>query len=75
MSCALSPAHESETEDYFVCLLIVKYLLILFKLSHSIFTLDSIIADFGGFFKTFLEGSGPYHLEGLYSETALIYLL
>ena len=34
--CVLSPAHESEMKDYLVYLLIVKYLLILFKFSHSI---------------------------------------
>ena len=65
MSCALSPAHESETEDYFVCLLIVKYLLILFKLSHSIvdwMTLSWNLEVFFFFFFTFLEGSVDYHL-------------
>ena len=31
-----SPAHESEMRDYLVYLLILKYLLILFKFSHSI---------------------------------------
>ena len=35
-TCVLSPAHESEMRGYFVYLLIVKYLLILFKISHSI---------------------------------------
>ena len=34
--CVLSPAHESETRGYLVYLLIVKYLLILFKFNHSI---------------------------------------
>ena len=34
--CVLSPVHESEMRDYLVYLLIVKYLLILFKFSHSI---------------------------------------
>ena len=33
--CVLSPAHESEMRGYLVYLLIVKYLLILFKLGHS----------------------------------------
>ena len=34
--CVLSPAHESERRGYRVYLLIVKYLLILFKFSYSI---------------------------------------
>ena len=34
--CVLSPAHESEMRGYLVYVLIVKYLLILFKFSHSI---------------------------------------
>ena len=34
--CVLSPAHESEMRGYPVYLLIVKYLLILFKFNHSI---------------------------------------
>ena len=34
--CGLSPAHESEMRGYLVYLLIVKYLLMLFKFSHSI---------------------------------------
>ena len=34
--CVLSPAHESEMRGYLAYLLIVKYLLILFKVSHSI---------------------------------------
>ena len=34
--CVLSPAHESETRGSLLYLLIVKYLLILFKMSHSI---------------------------------------
>ena len=33
--CVLSPAHESEMRGYLVYLLIVKYLSILFKFSHS----------------------------------------
>ena len=32
----LSPAHESEMKGYLVYVLIVKYLLILFKISHSV---------------------------------------
>ena len=34
--CVLSPAHESVIRDYLVYVLIVKYLPILFKFSHSI---------------------------------------
>ena len=34
--CVLSPVHESEMRGYLVYLLIVKYLLMLFKFSHSI---------------------------------------
>ena len=34
--CVLSPAHESKMRGYLVYLLIVKYLLILFKFNHSI---------------------------------------
>ena len=34
--CALSPAHESEMRGYLVYVLIVKYLSILFKFSHSV---------------------------------------
>ena len=34
--CVLSPAHESEMRGYLVYLLIVKYLLLVFKFSHSI---------------------------------------
>ena len=34
--CVLSPAHESEMRGYLVYVLIGKYLLILFKFSHSI---------------------------------------
>ena len=34
--CILSPAHENEMRGYLAYLLIVKYLFILFKFSHSI---------------------------------------
>ena len=40
--CVLSPAHKSEMRGYLVYLLIVKYLLILFKFSHSILDLSLI---------------------------------
>ena len=35
-TCVLSPAHESEMRGYLVYVLIVKYLLIVSKFSHSI---------------------------------------
>ena len=55
--CVLSPAHESEMRGYPVYLLIVKYLLVLFQFSHSIFDWTALLWNFLGFFKTFLEGS------------------
>ena len=52
--CVLSPAHESEMKGYFVYLLSVKYLLILFKFSHSILDWTVLSWNWGGdFFKTF----------------------
>ena len=52
--CVLSPAHESEMRGYLVYLLIVKYLLILFKFSHSILAWMALSwISFGGFFKHF----------------------
>ena len=47
--CVLSPAHESEMRGYFVYLLIVKYLLILFKFRQYI-RLDGLIMEFWGDF-------------------------
>ena len=46
--CVLSPAHESEMRGYLVYLLIVKYLLILFKFSHSILDWTALPCNFGG---------------------------
>ena len=62
--CVLSPAHESEMRDYPVHVLIVKkkklISLILFKFSHSILDWTVLPWNFGGFFKTFLEGSADH---------------
>ena len=58
--CVLSPAHESEMRGYLVYVLIVKYLLILFKSSHSILDWTALSWNLGrgrGIFETFLEGS------------------
>ena len=55
--CVLSPAHENEMRGYLVYLLIEKYLLILFKFSHSILDWTVLSCNLGGFFLTFLEGS------------------
>ena len=50
-----SPAHKSEMRDYLVYLLIVKYLLILFKFSHSILDWTALSWNWGGedFFRHF----------------------
>ena len=40
--CVSSPAHESEMRGYLVYVLIVKYLLILFKFSHSILDWEAL---------------------------------
>ena len=56
--CVLSPAHESEMRGYLVNLLIVIFfLLILFKFSHSILDWTALSWNFGGIFKNFLEMS------------------
>ena len=54
--CVLSPTHESEMRDYLVYVLIVKYLLILFKFSHSTLDWTDLTWNLGRFFKTFLRG-------------------
>ena len=49
--CFLSiPAHEREMRGSPVCLLIVKYLSILSKFSHTILKLDSLNTEFWGDF-------------------------
>ena len=48
--CVLSPAHESEMRGYLVYVLIVKYLLILFKFNHSILDWTVLSWNFWGSF-------------------------
>ena len=48
--CVLSPAHESEMRGYLVYVLIVKYLPILFKFSHSILDWTALSWNLGGIF-------------------------
>ena len=61
---------------YLVYLLIVKYLLILFKFSHSIIDWTALSWNGGGGgSKTFLDGSVDHIILGLYSESTLIYIL
>ena len=47
--CILGPAHESEMRGFLVCLLIVKYLSILFKLGHSVSIIDMAALSWGFF--------------------------
>ena len=58
-----------------VNLLIVKYLLILFKFSHSIIDWTALSWNGGGGSKTFLDGSVDHIILGLYSKSTLIYIL
>ena len=44
--CVLSPAHESEMKGYLVYVLIVKYLLILFKFGHSVLNWTALSWNF-----------------------------
>ena len=61
--CILSPVHESEMRGYLVYVLIVKYLLILFKFSDSKLHWTALSWNFGGIFKNNFRGvSGPCHL-------------
>ena len=46
----ICPAHESEMRGYLICVLIVKYLLILFKFSHSKLDWTALWWNFGGIF-------------------------
>ena len=57
--CVLSPAHESGTKSYLAYVLIVKYLSHRFCLnSATIYEIGRPYREiWGGFFKTFLEGS------------------
>ena len=63
--CVLSPAHEYEMRGSLVYLLIVKYLSMLFKISHSILDWDGITVDFSRIFSNIFRGvCRPYHLQG-----------
>ena len=75
--CVLSPAHENEMRGYLVYLLIEKYLLILFKFSHSILEWIALswIFLFLGILKKNSEGPVDRVIYRNYSESALIYLL
>ena len=53
--CGFGPAHQCEMRGF--NLLIVKYLLILFKCSHGIFDGTALSWNLGYFLKAFLEGS------------------
>ena len=57
--CVLSPAHESEMRGYLVHVLIVKYVSHQFCLnSATLYEIERLYRGiFGGFLKTFLEGS------------------
>ena len=46
--CVLNPAHESEMRGYLVYVLIVKYLVILLKFSHSVLDWTTLSWNFGG---------------------------
>ena len=48
--CVLSPAHECEMRGSLVYLLIVKYLSMLFKFSHSVLGSTALSWNLGGFF-------------------------
>ena len=62
--CVLSPAHESEMMGYLVYVLIVKYLSHRFCINSA--TIYKIGRPYrgiwGGFFKTFLEGSVDHNI-------------
>ena len=61
--CVLSPAHESEMRGYLVSVLIVKYLLIWYKFSHSILDWTALSWNFGGILKNIpREICRPYYL-------------
>ena len=61
--CVLSPVYESEMRGYLVYMLIVKYLSILFKFSHSILDWTVLSWNFFGIFLNLFRGvCRPYHL-------------
>ena len=70
--CVLISAYECEMRGPQVYLLIVKYLSISFDFSHSILCWTALSWNFGGGGG---EGGRPYYLQGLYSESELIYSL
>ena len=55
--CVLSPAHESKMRGYLVYVLIVNYLPIFLKFSHSILGWTALSWNFGGYLETILERS------------------
>ena len=74
--CVLSSAHENQMRGYLVYVQIVKNLLILFKFSHSILDWTVLSWNIWGIFSNIFRGvCRPYHLQRLYSESALFYLL
>ena len=76
--CVLIPAHECEMRGSLVYLLIVKILIssTLFQFSRSMLDWTTLSWNLLGFVSdSFRRVCGPYHLQGLYSESELIYLL
>ena len=74
--CVLSPAHECGMRGYLVYLLIVKYLSVLFKFTNSVLDWPALSWNLGGIFlNIFRAVCRPYHLQGLYGESELIYSL
>ena len=75
--CVFSPANESKMRGYLVSVLIVKYLFHRCCLvSHSLLDWTALLWNLLGIFKNIFRGVfGPCHLQGLYSELALFYLL
>ena len=72
----LMPAHEYELRGPLVYLLIVKYLSVLFKFTNSILDWPALSWNLGEIFlNIFRAVCRPYHLQGLYGESELIYLL
>ena len=61
--CVLSPAHESKMRGYLVYVLIVNYLPIFLKFSHSILGWTALSWNFGGYFETFVEGSADHIID------------
>ena len=74
-SCVLSPACECEMRCFLVYLLIVNYLLILFKFSHSVSDWTFCRGIFERFLKTFLEGSVDHiiYMDNTVNRSSFIY--